>query len=142
MDERDGATTETIDATPMEPAGGFIARFRRALGGLPESPPSARFSISCWLFLRGLGLTYLAALLSLWVQIDGLVGSRGILPAAELYATVKERFGGGGFLLVPGIAWFSASDSMLHGICAAGVVAAVLLILDVLPALAAGVLWI
>jgi len=36
-----------------------------------------------WLFLRGLGLIYLIAFLSLWVQIEGLIGSKGLLPVRD-----------------------------------------------------------
>ncbi|MHB1557538.1 MAG: hypothetical protein ACYC61_08665, partial [Isosphaeraceae bacterium] len=35
------------------------------------------------ILLRSLGLVYLAAFSSLAVQIDGLIGSRGILPAPD-----------------------------------------------------------
>ena len=42
-----------------------------------------RYRLTRSLFLRGLGLVYLSAFGSLAVQLDGLIGSRGILPAAE-----------------------------------------------------------
>ena len=37
--------------------------------------------LSRWVFLRLLGAIYLIAFVSLWVQVDGLLGSGGILPA-------------------------------------------------------------
>ena len=34
-----------------------------------------------WFFLRGLALIYLIAFASLWMQMDGFIGSQGIVPA-------------------------------------------------------------
>jgi len=44
-------------------------------------------------FLRLLGAVYCVAFLSLWVQIEGLVGSRGILPVRELLLLGREGLG-------------------------------------------------
>ena len=41
------------------------------------------FVRSRWLFLRLLGIVYLIAFVSLAVQITGLVGEHGLLPAAS-----------------------------------------------------------
>ena len=54
-----------------------------------------------WLFLRGLALVYLCAFLSLAVQVEGLVGSRGILPVQELLRLVRERTGLERYWLLP-----------------------------------------
>ncbi len=35
-------------------------------------------------FLRLLGAVYLIAFVSLWVQVEGLIGTRGILPIHDL----------------------------------------------------------
>ena len=43
--------------------------------------------------IRGLGLVYLSAFGSLAVQVDGLIGSRGILPAAELFDQARRAWG-------------------------------------------------
>ena len=59
----------------------FSAVTRRLWGTHPER---TTFYLSRWLFLRGLGCIYLIAFLSLWVQIHGLIGSNGILPAEQL----------------------------------------------------------
>jgi hypothetical protein len=42
---------------------------------------AANYSIGAWLFLRALGVVYALAFLSLTVQIKGLAGRDGILPA-------------------------------------------------------------
>jgi hypothetical protein len=53
-----------------------------------------RYVVSRWLFLRLLGGINLVAFVSLWVQIQGLVGSRGILPAAEYVDSAGQQLGG------------------------------------------------
>ena len=40
--------------------------------------------------LRGMGFVYLIAFWSLAVQVDGLLGARGILPAAELMDQARQ----------------------------------------------------
>src|SRR5262249_56333418 len=46
-----------------------------------KSVAAPTFTLANGLFLRLVGLCFLAAFLSLWIQVDGLIGSRGILPA-------------------------------------------------------------
>ena len=97
--------------------------------------------LSRWLFLRLLGLVYLAAFISLWVQIDGLVGSRGILPAQDLFARAAAALGRERYWLLPTLYWLSPSDAMLHGLCAAGTVLALLLVVGIAPVLCLAGLW-
>jgi len=94
------------------------------------------------LFLRLLGLCYLAAFLSLWVQVDGLVGSRGILPVASFLDWVRSQTGTERYWLLPTLAWIWQGDAGLHALCAAGVVASLAMIAGVLPAAAAFLAWI
>ena len=54
----------------------------RWLWGSIDRRPTYRRTRS--MFLRGLGLVYLAAFGSLAVQVDGLMGSRGIVPAGRI----------------------------------------------------------
>ena len=69
----------------------FLSTLTRSLGESNSNSPT--YFISRWLFLRTLGLIYLIAFLSLWVQIDGLVGSNGILPARDYLSTIQDNFG-------------------------------------------------
>ena len=85
------------------------------------------------MFLRVLGLVYLAAFLSLWVQIDGLVGSRGILPAQDLFARASTALGRERYWLLPTLYWLRPSDAMLHALCGAGSALALLLVLGIAP---------
>jgi hypothetical protein len=82
-----------------------------------------------WLFLRALGLVYLVAFLSLLVQIRGLIGSRGILPAGSLMDAARTYFdaahvGLDRYRILPTLGWVSASDASLVAQCAGGAVAA------------------
>ena len=69
-------------------------------------------SLARWLFLRALGAVYLVAFLSLWVQVAGLVGSRGILPAATLLDWVGARTGPERYRLLPTLFWLRPSDGV------------------------------
>jgi lipase maturation factor 1 len=89
------------------------------------------------IFLRLLGLIYLAAFVSLWPQIDGLIGSRGILPIQSLLNAIRLALGSRQFWQFPTLCWFNASDGFLHFLCAGGAAAALLLVAGIaqLPAL-------
>lgn len=78
--------------------------------------------------MRGLGATFFIAFTSLWVQLQGLIGSRGISPVAEFLPWAYEQLGRRAYGRVPTLCWISASDGFLHGLCAAGVAFSVLLV--------------
>src|SRR5215470_3207005 len=86
-----------------------------------------------WIFLRALGLIYYSAFFSLVFQIRGLIGPQGILPAKEYLQAVAERFGYVGYWYAPTLLWFSGSTQMLTGICWVGMIASVLLVLNLWP---------
>ena len=58
------------------------------------------------LFLRLLGIIYLIAFASLLIQIQGLVGSHGILPVADLLANVTTEVGSERYYRLPTLFWF------------------------------------
>ena len=97
--------------------------------------------LSRWLFLQALGCIYLIAFLSLWVQIHGLVGSNGILPADQYLAAVRQQIGTEGYYLLPTLFWLNPSDACLHFLCAGGVVLSVVLIAGFLPTATLTGLW-
>lgn len=80
------------------------------------------------LFLRLLGLIYIAAFGSLWPQIDGLVGSHGIVPADQMMPSMREALGARVFLEVPTLFWFGINDAALVWFCAFGCIAGVALV--------------
>lgn len=79
------------------------------------------------LFIRLLGLSYFFAFASLFVQIKGLIGSSGILPAVEYLDLANKQ--GFDFWNKPSFFWFNSSDEFLLGLCAVSVLMAVYLIL-------------
>jgi len=99
------------------------------------------YSAATALFLRLLGLCYLAAFLSLWVQVDGLIGANGVLPIAPLLDWVRAHAGGDRYWLLPTLSWISSSDAALHLQCAAGTGAALLLLAGLAPAWSAAAAW-
>ncbi|PYJ87588.1 MAG: membrane protein [Verrucomicrobia bacterium] len=105
-----------------------------------QSERSALY-LSRWIFIRVLGVIYLIAFISLWTQIDGLIGHNGILPVADYLEAVSERLGPERCWWVPTFCWFNASDGFIHLQCAAGVALSLLLIAGVAPVLDLLFLW-
>ena len=125
----------------------FIARhrglgstFTRLLWGKDVRPP-IYFWARRW-FLRALGLTYLIAFASLWVQMDGLVGSNGVSPLNQFLPAVYERFGPTAYSLLFTLCWINSSNGFLHFLSGGGVVLSLLLILGIAPALSLVVLFV
>ncbi|MBI4005989.1 MAG: lipase maturation factor family protein [Gammaproteobacteria bacterium] len=98
--------------------------------GRQYEPP--RYELISWLFIRLLGCIYLAAFVSLGVQITGLIGSNGILPLDLYLESVKQHFGNNAYLKVPTIFWFYLNDQLLILTCVAGSVISLLLIFNIL----------
>jgi len=123
---------------------GLFAFLTKLLWG-PHALASS-YQISGWIFPRAVGIVFLCAFVSLWVQIDGLAGSNGILPVAEQIAAIENQARGSGtmrqaWLAMPSLLWFGASDAHLHAWLAAGTVASLLLALGIMPALTALAAW-
>ena len=94
----------------------------------------APYVLTRWVFLRLLGIIYLIAFISLWVQVKGLIGSSGILPAQGFLDAVKHAHPGPDrFTLLPTLFWFGASDTALQVACALGAAAAAALIVGFAP---------
>jgi lipase maturation factor 1 len=95
------------------------------------SPPG--FLAARWLFLRALGLIYFSAFYSFAYQIRGLIGPHGLLPATEYLAQVAHVLGSLRFWYAPTVFWWSASDRALLGVCVAGMIASLLITLNLFP---------
>ena len=118
----------------------FVASQRSAfyraslwLWGRDYEPP--RFDLVSWLFLRAMGLIYLAAFVSFGVQALGLIGSHGILPLSEFAGAARSQLGLESSWRVPMVFWLDQSDFAIQAACWAGAVLSLLLIFDVLPRL-------
>jgi predicted DCC family thiol-disulfide oxidoreductase YuxK len=127
----------------------FVAEHRRFFSiltrlGWGEHVEAPTHYLARWVFPRSMGLIYLFAFVSLWVQVGGLIGSNGVEPAKMTMESVTQQSRDGAWLRYhefPTLCWFSASDSFLNAQCAAGVILAVLLIVGVAPALCLFLLW-
>ena len=108
---------------------------------MEASAAKPTFLFARWLFLRGLALVFGIAFLSLWIQVHGLVGSRGLLPIAEYLDFVRERLGGPAPFRLPTLCWLSASDLSLDLQCGAGVLLSLALFVGLAPRLALALLW-
>lgn len=100
------------------------------------------YQFTSWLFLKFLGLIYLTAFLSLYVQITGLIGEKGILPCQNLLKVVASHDGSHHFLWLPTLAWFNASDFFLKCLCGGGVILSIFVVLGITRSLALFLLWI
>src|SRR5438876_1049623 len=87
-----------------------------------------------WLFLRALGIIYFSAFFSLIFQVRGLIGPTGILPAGSYLQAVAQSLGHWHrFWYAPTLLWFSSGSVMLSGLCSGGMIASVLLVLNLWP---------
>ena len=72
-----------------------------------------RYRLTGRLFLRLLALIYLAAFVSAALEITGLVGENGILPAGEQLARLEQQLGHISWIRFPTLFWIDHSDSSL-----------------------------
>jgi predicted DCC family thiol-disulfide oxidoreductase YuxK len=115
-------------------------RLRVLLWGRTLDPPS--HFLTRWVFLRLLGLVYLAAFASLWPQISGLLGANGILPVSNFLTMVAHAIGPERYRLLPTLAWISTSTAFLEFVAGAGIFLSILLIAGVASGPVLLVLWI
>src|SRR5271165_6090563 len=97
----------------------------------PERGPTNR-ALPRWFFLRGLGLIYFSAFYPLLFQIKCLIGPDGILPASE-YLQALAKLGLKRLWYAPTLFWLASGPHMLMAVCWIGIVAAILLVLNVWP---------
>ena len=119
---------------------GFASAITQLLWGKDVRPPTY-FWAHRW-FLRALGLVYLIAFVSLWIQIDGLVGSNGILPISDYLSLAHREIGYKTVWILPTLCWFNSSNGFLHFLCGSGVLFSLLLICRIAPAISLGVLFV
>ncbi len=124
--------SEQVYACVAAHRSGFY-RISLFLWGRDYAPP--RYDLVASLFLRLFGLIYFSAFVSFAVQAQGLIGSHGILPLADLVDSVAARAGVARFYLMPMVFWWSASDFAIQAVCWAGAGLSLLLVFNLLPRL-------
>src|SRR5581483_4173563 len=108
-----------------------------------DAPPINRSGrLTEALFLRLLGLIYIAAFASWIPQVVGLSGSHGIEAATQLLNTLHAERGASAFFQLPCLFCFGISDAGLIACCVAGCVTGLLLLFGILPRIAAIACWI
>jgi lipase maturation factor 1 len=100
-------------------------------GPRPPGPPG--YLLPRWLFLRAMGVIYFSAFYSLALQIRGLLGPNGLLPAGAYLQEVAKYFGSTRYWNVPTLLWLGSSNRALMALCWAGMIASVLLLLNFWP---------
>jgi lipase maturation factor 1 len=120
-------------------AGQMDARFQ-------EHDGRGHYAVANWLFLRILGVAYLFAFASLIGQVEGLIGSRGILPAADFMREAAgwadtNGLGLDRYRLFPTVFWLSSSDGFLVGVATAGALLSVLQIAGIASTVVLPMLW-
>jgi len=108
---------------------------------LGDNPAPRTTLITRWVFLRMIGLIYLTAFVSIWMQVDGLLGSNGILPVEGFIRSAGEQLGVERYRLVPTLAWIDSSDTFLHFLCGGGAFLSLLLMIGVASAPVSFLLW-
>src|SRR2546423_739132 len=93
------------------------------------------------LFVRALGAIYLIAFVSLWLQVDGLIGENGILPVGRHLQLAHEQLGSYAFFFLPTLCWLNSSNAFLHFLCGAGALIAILLMAGLAPVLSLSFLF-
>ena len=87
-----------------------------------------------WIFLRALGVIFFSAFYSLAFQIKGLIGLNGLLPAAAYLEMVRHAFPGlSRFWYAPTVLWMGSGNGALMALVWGGLIASVLLILNIWP---------
>lgn len=117
----------------------LASRATRILVG-PDLLPE-HFAVTRRIFLVLLGIVYFAAFASLGVQVEGLIGSAGILPADELLQAADRQLGAAKYWRVPTLLWLGGGDDVLRGICIAGALLSLLPIAGLAPRAALLALW-
>jgi lipase maturation factor 1 len=114
---------------------GIGASGKRAASGPAEVEAKPAHLWPRWIFLRALGLIYFSAFYSFYFQIKGLIGPDGILPAGDYLRAIAEspNLRGAKYWFAPTLLWFSSSDHALMLICWIGLIASVLLVINLWP---------
>jgi lipase maturation factor len=99
----------------------------------PRPPGAPGHLIPRWLFLRSMGIIYFSAFYSLLFQIRGLLGPDGLLPAGMYLKVVEQDVGSSRYWFAPTLLWLSSSDRALMALCWIGLIASVLLVLNIWP---------
>ena len=103
--------------------------------------PDDRYQLTGWVFLRLLALIYFAAFASTALEITGLVGAQGILPAGAYLHELQQQLGPVAWIRFPTVFWIDHSDTALQWASYLGCVFSLLLLFGWRPMLSLIVLF-
>lgn len=116
--------------------------FHQLKKGFADALQLGTYRTSSWLFIRGMGLIYLAAFASLWVQVIPLYGKDGLLPFSEVITALHNRYTPFQQLTqFPSLFFFGSSDAAVNTGCALGLLSALCILLNYCPRYALLVCW-
>ena len=83
------------------------------------------FTLGSRMFLTGIALIYLIAFVSLWLQIEGLFGSEGIMPMERFFERLSKQENTVAYILrYPSLLWLDhflkLGNNFLHILCGMG----------------------
>src|SRR6202167_1238021 len=111
----------------------FASAFEWLLGPEPIDQKRPGHLWPRWIFLRCRGVIFFSAFYSLLFQIKGLIGPDGILPASDYLKAVASAFPAMKFWYAPTLFWFGTTDRCLIAVCWLGVIASLLVVLNMWP---------
>lgn len=107
-----------------------------------QDTTNSRHEFLRWAFVRGLGLVYLIAFVSLWFELGGLIGSQGILPAKDFLDLVAQALHPPScYWKVPTVFWLNADDLSLSAGVVVGSIASLCLLFGLVPLAASILCW-
>ncbi len=120
----------------------FFSRVTDCFWGPHVVPPGQE--VTSWIYLRLIAAVYAIAFLSLWVQVNGLIGSRGILPAGQTIEMLASSptLGPMRFWIAPTLCWITSADWFLSALCGAGVLLSAALLVGIAPGACLIGLWV
>ena len=104
----------------------------------------ATYELTRLVLLRLLAFVYLAAFIGLALQVEPLLGARGLLPAAGYVQAVRDQLGAGAFWRQPTLFWpglLGTSDAALRVASVVGVALSIAALLGATNALLQLALW-
>ena len=116
-------------------------RFIREFSGLTGD---ATFLWPRWLVLRAVGFVYLFVFSGIIIEGRALLAPGGIVPLAEFFQQLREKFPGplDAFTEAPSLFWLSAQPAMISLLAWSGFIAAVALFLNIWPRVALATCWV
>jgi lipase maturation factor 1 len=99
------------------------------------------YSFGTMCFCRLIGLVFLIAFLSFWVQMEGLIGEQGIVPTHQYLSQLSKLSPWDRFSKVPTLLWLDSSELSIHLVCALGCLSSLLLFMWITPRLMAFFCW-